>query len=357
MTCFALTVTPGTKGSVAFDEVPEPAADPSLLLVETIAIGVCGTDREILAGDYGEAPPGERRLILGHESIGRVLSAPADSSFHAGDFVVAIVRRPDPVPCPNCAVGEWDMCRNGQYTECGIKKRHGFAVDRFLLEPAFAVRTDPRLGELAVLLEPTSVVAKAWDHIERIGHRATFSPSRVLVTGAGPIGLLSALLGKQRGLDVVVFDRVEHGAKPDLVRALGASYHHGDIKSLAETADITLECTGAPAVIGEVLTSTRANGIVCLTGVSSGGHAVPLDLGALNRELVLENTVIFGSVNANRRHYEKAASALASADRDWLARLISRRVPREKWADALAPSADSIKTILELNPGARTSGG
>jgi threonine dehydrogenase-like Zn-dependent dehydrogenase len=241
------------------------------------------------------------------------------------------------------------MCRNGRYTEHGIKQLHGFAVDRHLVDPAFAIKTDSTLAELAVLLEPTSVVAKAWEHIERIGRRATFTPSRVLVTGAGPIGLLAALLGRQRGLDVVVFDRAE-GLKPELVRALGASYRTGDVKALAESVDITLECTGAATVIGDVLASTRANGIVCLTGVSSGGRVIPLDLGEINRELVLENGVIFGSVNANRRHYEQAADALARADREWLARLISRRISREHWRDALAPSAGDIKTILELAP-------
>lgn len=351
----ALTVQPGSKDSAALEtDFPPGPAVPGDVRIAPLAVGVCGTDVEILSGEYGWAPPGRERLVLGHECVARILD---DSpGFARGELVVPIVRRPDPVPCSACAAGEWDMCRNGKYTEHGIKRLDGFAVDRFLLEPAFAVKTDPSLGELAVLLEPASVVAKAWEHIERIGARATFTPSRVLVTGAGPIGLLAALLATQRGLDVVVFDRAESGLKPDAVRALGASYHRGSVKALAESADITLECTGAASVIGEVLTSTRANGIVCLTGVSSGGHKIPLDLGALNRELVLENTVIFGSVNANRRHYEQAAGALARADRSWLARLITRRVPREKWRDALAP-AQGIKTILELNPAARTSGG
>jgi glucose 1-dehydrogenase len=64
------------------------------------------------------------------------------------------------------------MCRNGRYTERGIKGRHGFLSERFRIEPEFAVRPDPALGPLAVLTEPTSVVAKAWEQVERIGHRA-----------------------------------------------------------------------------------------------------------------------------------------------------------------------------------------
>ena len=126
----ALTVVPGQADSARLDEVDEPDAGDGDVLVETRLIGVCGTDLEIVRGEYGWAPVGRERLILGHESLGRVLSAPATSGLAAGDLVVGIVRRPDPVPCANCAVGEWDMCRNGRYRERGIKELHGFASER-----------------------------------------------------------------------------------------------------------------------------------------------------------------------------------------------------------------------------------
>ena len=116
---------------------------------------------EIISGDYGWAPPGERHLIIGHESIGRVMEAPRDCGLASGDLVVGIVRRPDPVPCEYCAAGEWDMCRNGGYTERGIKQRHGYASERYRIESSFAVKVDAALGDLGVLLEPASVVAKA----------------------------------------------------------------------------------------------------------------------------------------------------------------------------------------------------
>ena len=139
--------------------------------------------------------------------------------------MVGIVRRPDPIPCPNCVVGEWDMCRNGQYTERGIKQINGFMSERWRVEPEYVVKVDRSLGLLGVLLEPTTVVAKAWEQVAAVGQRAFWDPRTVLVTGAGPIGLLAALVGKQRGLEVHVLDRAESGAKPDLVRALGATYH------------------------------------------------------------------------------------------------------------------------------------
>ena len=131
--------------------------------------------------------PDSERLVLGHESYGEVIAAPPGARFAAGDRIVGIVRRPDPVPCPACAVGEWDMCRNGRYTERGIKGLHGFGSERFRIEPSYAIKVDPELGELAVLLEPASIVAKAWDHIERIGRRFhSWQPRRLLVTGARP---------------------------------------------------------------------------------------------------------------------------------------------------------------------------
>src|SRR5215475_12678019 len=203
----ALTVAPGTANSARIEDVPEPPVADGPVLVRTIAIGVCGTDREIVCGHYGWAPSGESRLVIGHESLGTVQEAPPDSDIAAGDLVVGIVRHPDPVPCPSCAVGEWDMCRNGRYTEHGIKERDGFGAERFRLKPEFAVRLDPSLGLLGGLLEPASIVAKAWDHTERIGHRArAWQPRTVMVTGAGPIGLLAALMGAQRGLEVHVLN-------------------------------------------------------------------------------------------------------------------------------------------------------
>jgi threonine dehydrogenase-like Zn-dependent dehydrogenase len=334
-------------------EIGEPDAADGSILVETLAIGVCGTDIEICKGEYGDAPAGSERLVIGHESLGRVVEAPAGATVVAGDLVVGIVRRPDPVPCSSCAVGEWDMCRNGGYTERGIKGRHGYASERYRIEPDFVVKVDSGLGEVGVLLEPASVVAKAWDHIERIGDRAAgWAPRTVLVCGAGPIGLLAALLGVQKGYEVAVIDQVENGPKPRLVADVGATYRSDAIASAAAIADIVIECTGVPQVIVDVMANTTPDAIVCLTGVSSAGRTLAFDAGEVNRELVLGNAVVFGSVNANRRHYEAAAEALAGADPAWLSRLITRRVPLGSFADALERRPDDVKTVIAFNSGA-----
>jgi threonine dehydrogenase-like Zn-dependent dehydrogenase len=320
--------------------------------VQGLAVGVCGTDKEIVRGEYGWAPPDDDRLVLGHESLGRVLEAPEASGFTPGDLVCGVVRRPDPVPCGACAHGEWDMCRNGRYTERGIKELHGYGSERWTVPTDFVVAVESRLGLCGVLLEPTSVVAKAWEEIDRVGARAWFEPRTALVTGAGPIGLLAALIGVRRGLDVHVLDQVTDGPKPDLVADLGATYHASSVADIARhhRPDVVLEATGVGALVFDAMAETETYGIVCLTGVSPAGRRLTLDAGSLNREIVLENDAVVGSVNANLRHYRQAADTLAAAEIDWLRRLITTTVPL---ADAPAafelPPGNNIKVVITLD--------
>ncbi len=345
----ALTVVPLSKDSAELSDIEEPPETDGPVLVETIGVGICGTDAEILSGEYGWPPPGRKRLVLGHESLGRVLDAPSGGPVAKGDLVVGIVRRPDPVPCSNCAVGEWDFCRNGRYTERGIKEHDGYLSERYRITPEYVVKVDPSLGLLGVLLEPTSVVAKAWEQVEKIGHRAHWEPARAVVTGAGPIGLLAAMIGVQRGLEVHVIDRMTSGKKPDLVRGLGAQYHTGAIEDAVDDPDVIIECTGVSSLVLDAIEHIGPGGVVCLTGVSSGGRELSVDEGALNRSMVLANESVVGSVNANRRHYEAGADALARAERGWLAQLVSRTVALERWEDALSRVPDDVKVVVQVS--------
>ncbi|MCU1493941.1 MAG: tdh [Acidimicrobiaceae bacterium] len=344
----ALTVIPEQASSTEISDLAEPADSDGSVLVETLAVGVCGTDMEIVRGDYGWAPPGHKRLVLGHESLGRVVDAPSGSGLTRGDLVVGIVRRPDPVPCYSCAVGEWDACRNGKYTEHGIKELDGFMRERWRGEPDAMVKVDPALGDLGVLLEPTTVVTKAWEEIERTGNRATWKPKTVVVLGAGPIGLLAAMLGIERGLEVHVVDQMSSGLKPDLVRELGAQYHPGEVGDAVDQPDIVIECTGVPELVFASIDAAGIGGVVCLTGVSPTGVQVALDGGSLARSMVLENKCVVGSVNANKRHYEAGVQALAKADHAWLAKLVTRKVPLEKFSEAFQHGPDDVKVVLEV---------
>jgi threonine dehydrogenase-like Zn-dependent dehydrogenase len=351
----ALTVTPKEPGSVRVSDVPDPEPADHELLVRGVAVGVCGTDKEIARGSYGWSPPDSDRLVLGHESLGRVERAPEGSTFEPGDLVAGVVRRPDPEPCGACAHGEWDMCRNGRYTERGIKELDGYASEWWTVPPEFAVKVEAHLALAGVLTEPASVVAKAWEQVDRVGERAWFDPRRVLVTGAGPVGLLAAMIGVQRGLDVHVLDRVTDGPKPGLVHDLGATYHTGGVEDVARAArpDVVIEATGVGTLVFDAVAETASYGIVCLTGVSHGGRKLAIDAGGLNREIVLENDVLVGSVNANLRHYRQAAESLARADTAWLHRLITTRLPLGDAAEAFdQPAGQDVKVVIDLDPDA-----
>jgi threonine dehydrogenase-like Zn-dependent dehydrogenase len=344
----AITVEPKKPGTVRYEEIPEPDIRDGSILVEAIAAAVCGTDIEISEGKYGWAPPGRTRLVLGHESLGRVLDPGPSSSFKKGDLVSGLVRRPDPVPCPNCAVGESDMCRNGRYTERGIKEIDGYMSQRWRIEPEYAMKVDPALGILGVLLEPTTVIIKALEQVMAVGTRCFWEPKTLLVTGAGPIGLLAAAVARLSGIEVHVLDRVESGPKPALVRDLGATYHSGSVLDLAFEPDVIVECTGVGAVIGAAIQKVGAGGVVCLTGVGAGGVSSRA-VGDVAAAAVLKNNVVVGSVNASKRHWYKANDRLGRLDPAWLTRLITRYEKPENCLHALERKPDDIKVVIQFS--------
>ncbi len=241
------------------------------------------------------------------------------------------------------------MCRNNGFVERGIRGRHGYGSERWRVEPEFAVRIPPALGELGVLVEPASVLAKAWEQVDRIAARSFFVRGSVLITGGGPIGLLACLMGVQRGFQACVVDIAAEGPKRDLVEALGARYHCGDAAELDSEFDVVIECTGIGAVDRAAAGRLVSGGVMCLTGIMSGEATPDVDATALNRMMVLRNQVLFGTVNAGRRHWEQAVEALEAADRGWLAAMITRRVPLSSWPDALQRQSDDVKVVVDLS--------
>ncbi|MDQ3874225.1 MAG: glucose 1-dehydrogenase [Actinomycetota bacterium] len=351
----AVVIAPGTAHSDELVDLEEPTQHGGKAVVETLAVGVCGTDSELVEGRYGEAPANESRLVIGHESLGRVVHG--TDGLRAGQLVAAIVRRPDPVPCPNCAVDEWDMCLNGRYTERGIKGAHGFLAERYTEAAKFLVPVPDAVADVGVLVEPASVVAKGMEQVDRIQKRLRWEPKRAVVLGAGPVGLLAAAVARLRGFETVVYDRVNDGPKPDLARQLGAEYVHArdglrrDLDG-EEQIDLIFEATGYSPLAFEAMDVVGRNGIVCLCGVSSGTRTLEVSADSLELEMVLENKVVFGTVNANRRHFEAAVGDLNTSERrwpGWLAQLITRRVPIERYADAFARAETEVKVLIEVN--------
>jgi threonine dehydrogenase-like Zn-dependent dehydrogenase len=337
----ALTFRHDRDSPLCLEDVPEPSPEEGGILVEAVALGVCGTDRK-LAQQGPALPPGRDRLIIGHESLGRVLEAPPVSAFHVGDLVVGIVRGPDPAPCSLCAGGEPDLCDNGGFTERGIWGRDGFGSEFFRLGAGEAVRLDPGLGMAGLLLEPTSIVSKAWERLDLLLRRR----GRALVLGAGPIGLLAALLGVDRGYEVHVMDQLDHGRKPDQVRTLGATYHTA-AATLGGGFDAVLECTGA--LVSEAVRQSAPGGTICLIGEGEDRSAPVLGLGELASDLIIGNKTVIGTVSSNRRHFDAALQALRRADPRWLAGLLGPCVALEDWRSAFVESADQIKAVINFS--------
>lgn len=352
----AVVVTPGKAGSGRLADVPDPDPGPDGALVECLEVGVCGTDQEILGGEYGEAPDGDDYLVLGHENLGRVLSAPTGAPVAEGDLVVCRVRRPDPVPCPQCAAGESDMCTNGRYTERGIKGRHGFMSERWSELPEYLVKLDPHLADVGVLVEPLTVVEKAVQQAEAIQRRMTWRPQECVVTGAGPIGLMATFLLRSKGFDVYTVDLVDRDSpRAQMVTAVGAEYVKGDEEPLLELAkrvpglDLIVEATGVPQLVFDAMDAVGPAGVVALTGVSARGRTLEVAADHLNLEMVLDNKVVFGTVNAGAAHYAAAARDLARFEELWpgvTQRVVSRRVPAESFDEALERRPDDVKTTI-----------
>lgn len=352
----AVSVVPRQPGSARCVEIEPPRPRGAGAEVRTLAVGVCGTDEEILAGLYGTPPAGAERLVLGHEACG-VVDRPA-GALRTGDLIVPMVRRPCPERCWNCRAGEQDMCLTGHYRERGIKELDGFMAERFVEAPAYLVRLARPLRSVAMLLEPLTVVEKGVDQAFRLQRRLRWRPRQAVVLGAGPIGLLGAALARSLGLATTVWSRQIGPSRADWLERIGATGVDAGRASLAELSgrlgnlDLVLECTGAPPVILGALMALGTNGVCCLLGVSGGDGALEAPLARWNLRAVLANQVVFGSVNASRRDFESGARHMAAWARRWpglLEALVTRQVPPERFEVAVVREPDDIKTVVRFD--------
>ncbi len=363
----ALVVSPPAPG-VTLREMPEPEMSAESLLVEVLECGICGTDRDIVAGKYGTPPPGSKELILGHENLGQVREVGSRvSGFSVGDLVVATVRR-GCGSCRFCRSGHSDFCETGRFTERGINGRHGYLAARYAEVPEYLVKVPSALRSHAVLLEPLSVVEKAVQQGRAVRGRFDALPGfpperplRALVTGTGAIGMLAALVLASEGCSVVAVDR--HGADTPaaaLLARIGAA-HVDTAAGLAalgaDRFDLILEASGSPTLDFDLLGRLAPNGTIVLTGIPGADPtAFPVRGGALLRSLVLENQVLVGSVNANRTHFELGLAHLAAFRERWgdvAERLVTERRPIAEYAAPLLGKAGAtIKSVLTLPAGA-----
>lgn len=356
----ALAVVPGVAKSLHVTALPRPEPAAGQAVVRVRRVGVCGTDQEIIEAKFGSAPVGERALVLGHEVLGVVEAVGTGvAAVAVGDLVTATVRRPD--GCPACIAGQPDMCLWQGYTERGIIGAHGYMAERFVEEVRHLVPVPPALEPVGVLLEPLSVVEKALRQANLIQRRrVSWAPRRAVVLGAGPIGLLGTLLLRARGMEVVtIARRPAPNAAAATVSASGARYVSLREVSLAEVAadmptiDLAFESTGSAPLAFEGMGLLGGNGVLVLLSLTGGEQVAPLPVAELNRELVLGNKVVVGSVNSAREDFETRVADLGRFEALWprlTGSLITHRWNGFADVDRIAGGIDDgIKSVIEFS--------
>jgi threonine dehydrogenase-like Zn-dependent dehydrogenase len=300
--------------------------------------------------------------VLGHENLGRVVSAPEGVELQKGQLVVATVRRPCPERCPPCAAGQSDDCLTGNYTERGIKGRDGYMAERYVEFSDYLIPLPSTLTKVGVLMEPSSIVEKGLIQAFSIQRgRMPWDPKQALVCGAGAVGLLAAIFLRLRDIEVSLVAKSDPGSPAfKVAKAVGANLLDADQHPVAGLAkelghiDLTFEATGASSVALNAMAATGNNGVCCLSSVTAGMRTVTIDSDSLNLDMVLGNKLVFGTVNANRRHFEAAARMLGAAVRKWpgvLDQIVTRRVAVEQFADAFSRQPDDIKTVISFTGG------
>jgi glucose 1-dehydrogenase len=313
----ALVTQPGHPHTTHIEDVPAVEAREGEVLVRTLEVGVCGTDREISEGLFGIAPEGEQLLVLGHEALAVVERD--GYGFTRGQLVTATVRR-SCGHCLACAEDSPDSCLTGDYSERGITRLHGYARELVAEDPEQLVAIPKSLGRVGVLAEPTSICERALRHARAIGGRQPWQLERALVIGAGAIGLLMTYL--LRLADVEVWTASLEPAN-ELVEQSGARYvsTHDDELSELGKFDLVIEAAGNAQLMAQTLGLLRRSGVACLLGIDPRVQTVELDGPVLGVDTILENRVLFGSVNAHRQ--------------DWLAAVADLDLARERWPEAL----------------------
>ena len=356
----AVAVFPATH-EVRLVGHPEPSiSSPRELKLRMLEVGVCGTDRDLCAFSYGTAPPGCDHFILGHESLAEVVDTGGGvTALRAGDLVVAIVRRPcDDPACAPCRAGRQDFCATGRYRERGIQDMHGFMTE-YVIEEERSVHLVPRdLRGVAVLIEPLTIAEKAFLEFRAIDARLPWRKDRrtAVVLGAGPVGLLGAMLFRAAGFDTWVYSRSPApNPKAAIAEAIGARYVSSlevpprEFAGAAGNTDVVYEAMGAARTAFDVLQCLGANGVFIFTGVPSRGQPLSLDLHRLLLHLVMRNQVIVGTVNAGPDAFEAAIRDLAAFHTRWphaLASLITGRYPMSSFREAIHDAG--IKNLIEV---------
>lgn len=363
----AIAIIPGTAGSRIVDR-PEPAITAQdEVKVKVIRVGICGTDRTEVSGGRADAPDGQKELVIGHEMFGQVVGLGSSvTRVKVGDFAVFTVRR-GCAQCPPCLMGRADMCQTGKYKERGIHGLDGYQTQFVVDKEQYIVSVPAELEPVGVLMEPLSIVEKAIDEAIRLqivrSPEAAITPSwivgtRCLVAGLGPVGLLACMVLRLRGADVYGLDVVDATtSRPKWLNVIGGHYMDGrqvpadQVEKKVGAMDLIVDATGIAALEFNLLDALGRNGVYVITGIPGGDHPVQIQGAELVRQLVLDNQMMLGSVNAARGHFQMGADDLFQAHLRWgahIAALITNRYSFGQFAESVNHhSPETIKQVIE----------
>lgn len=368
----AIAVTPRIKELAIINQAEPKISSSTDVKLRMIEAGVCGTDREICAFDYGTPPSGSEHLVIGHESLGEVVEIGAQvTRVKVGDLVVPMVRRPCPHDtCVACRADHQDFCFTGDFQERGIKERHGF-MSQFVVDDEKYMNPVPKeMRDVAVLVEPLTIAEKGLTQVWQVQQRLPWSCPvtqgkaaahchRALVLGAGPVGLLGAMALVNYDFDTYVYSRESApNPKSQLVESIGAHYISSEttapemLPQHVGNIDLVYEATGASRLSFEMMKYLGTNGIFVFTGVPGRKGPIEVDTDLMMRNLVLKNQVIFGTVNAGRDSFEHAIRDLETVNKRWpdaVKSLITGRFPMDAYSDLLLGRSKGIKNVIQLN--------
>jgi glucose 1-dehydrogenase len=369
----AVAVFPGEKTYRTISNHPEPSITaPSQVKIRMLDVGICGTDKEIIAFEYGTPPEGSDYLILGHESLGEVVEAGSGvDDLRPGDLAVVMVRRPCPHPrCMACRADRQDFCYTGDFQERGIKGQHGFMTDFVVDEARYVAKLPRELRDIGVLIEPLTIAEKSvtqlWQVQQRLPWMCAAEPGqtaahchRALVLGAGPVGLLGAMKMVVEGFETFLYSRARPGdGRREIVEAIGAKFIPAETVSVDEmgrdigAVDVVYEAVGASRLAFDVLEHLDTNGVFIMTGVPGRKAPVEVDTDLIMRNYVLKNQVLFGTVNADRQSFVDAVRDLGIFLDRWpnaVRRIITNRFPIDDANHPLSGEVPGIKNVIALS--------